>query len=131
MSQKFHQTKEFKNIDTIWKKKLKASGFQDQEIDEYLQKDSEYYRRNYSNTIKVEAKETYYRLAGQFLYSHKFTTQKEELIWKLHAEGLSDRDIADRLKKLGFTSTKKSAVNNITKSLGVLMIKESNSNEQE
>lgn len=106
MSQKFHQTKEFKELDKVWKKRLEESGFQEQEAND-TQLKSQYSAHYFTSTNSVggaEAKEMYYRLAGQFLYSHTFSSVKERLIWQLHSEGMSIRNVVHRLRELGLSS---------------------------
>lgn len=48
--------------------------------------------------IYWEAKEEYYRLAGQFLYEHTFESKLERQIWELHSEGISITNITNILK---------------------------------
>lgn len=40
----------------------------------------------------------YYRFAGHFLNDHRFASKLEKLIWELHANGLSMRNIVKKLK---------------------------------
>lgn len=91
-----------KKLQSDWAKKLADSGFEDIETpDGYLKnyassrylsgknngKDAEYLIADY------ETKARYYRLAGQFLYSHKFANEAEKQVWVHHAEGVSFRKI--------------------------------------
>jgi hypothetical protein len=88
-----------------WYKKLADSGFEDIENDRgYLKTNvNTRYTRGYNNGKDVEAvaidyeiKANYYRLAGQFLYEHKFANDSERNLWKYHAEGMSHREIVKK-----------------------------------
>lgn len=104
---------EFKKLQTEWYKKLKDSGFVDAENNSYHSpydnvfqrkakykmhgvRADEYYERK---TAVFLEKEQYYRLAGQFLYSHEFKTEQDEYIWKKHAEGLTMPEIVKSTKR--------------------------------
>lgn len=93
------KSKEFQKLQKQWYKKLEKTGFKDAEQEDGNLKvwESSYFSSRYSEGA-FSAKEDYYRLAGQFLHSHKFETPKEQRIWSLHAEGKSIRTIAKELK---------------------------------
>lgn len=55
----------------------------------------------YSSLIWKESQAEYYRLAGQFLYLKKFRTKRHKIIWRLHSEGRTLKEIAT---KLGLTT---------------------------
>lgn len=117
--------KSFKSLQTEWYKKLKDSGFNDIEQDEdnLTQWSSSKIYRGQNNgasfedaMLKREMTTEYYRLAGQFLHEHVFKNDKEKLIWRLHSEGLSLRDISATLK------SNKDAVHAIVKPLAKIML---------
>lgn len=92
--------KQLKEQQDIWYKKLKDEGFEDIEQDEQslIRWDSHYFRTRYpDNTFR--AKEEYYRLAGSFLHSHDFKSEKEKQVWELHAKGLPGTEIFIELRK--------------------------------
>lgn len=91
-----------------WDTRLAKAGFEDAEQREdgnlktWASSDARAcYRPNY-----WEAKEEYYRLAGQFLWEHQFATKKERHMWELHAAGHSIRDIVLTLKKKNFLASR-------------------------
>lgn len=116
------KTKEFKKLQRKWYAKAKASGFQDIERNEdELHSLTSYAGNNRYNPPRREAWTEYYRLAGQFLNEWKFESASERLIWELHAEGYTIREIAALIKKHR-VKIKKSAVGNVIKALYTEMI---------
>lgn len=97
---KFWDTKEFKDLNNTWKKKLKKSGFDDvEQADGNLKRwDSHFFIVHHNPTL-YHAKEAYYRYANQFLHEHKFETRLEKFIWEKHAAGISLQDIVKAIKK--------------------------------
>lgn len=90
--------KEFSKLQAEWYRKLKKSGFDDvEQTDGNLKIWSAHYFQSAYTPDSFTAKETYYRLAGQFLHSHKFKTPHEREVWRLHSEGESIRAIAAHL----------------------------------
>ena len=93
----------------IWYKKLKRSGFEDIEINDYDIKNPGY---KYSHMdrrgqftmdqarIYWAAKHEYYYLANQFLHQYAFTSIRERNIWEYHSNGVSIREIVTILNKL-------------------------------
>jgi hypothetical protein len=88
----------------IWYKKLKKSGFDDIEQDEF-------YLKKWSNRFEnlaasndpehwFKPKQDYYYYATQFANTYKFKSNKEKLIWEYHSNGISMREIAKLLKKV-------------------------------
>jgi hypothetical protein len=101
---------QFPALKAEWDKRLKDSGFEDVEDSRGNLKSwsSSMYLAGKNNDASFEdvilqnqAKEQYYRLAGQFLFEHHFKNEQEKLIWKLHSEDTSIRDIVEILKKRG------------------------------
>lgn len=104
--------KQFKKLQNQWYKKLKASGFEDAE--ETIKVDGKEYQtlKSWSNFTfsKVtqpnwEAKSEYYTAASSFLHEHSFSSEQERHMWELHSEGVSYRDIVDKIKEKGNKST--------------------------
>lgn len=97
-----------KELQKVWYQKLKDEGFKDIEQEGkngFLKEWSRKFRipygsqvaKGYTTEDKIrdnEVKETYYRLAGHFLYDYKFKTETLRNIWELHSEGVSYRNIA-------------------------------------
>lgn len=84
-----------------WDRKLAKAGFVDVE-----QRDSEerlkawhdsYFRCRYTPE-SFEAKRKYFELATNWLAEGTFETGQHKRAWKLHAQGLSYREIGKRLK---------------------------------
>lgn len=97
-----NSSKEFKALQGKWYTKLEKSGFEDIEKEEGTLKWSPRQTLNkpYNRDRKtfIESKEVYFRLAGYFLYDHLFVKKNDRMIWKLHAEGMSYRQISALLK---------------------------------
>lgn len=101
---------EFLALQAKWYGKLKKSGFKDAEQDEDHLK--VWSSRLFNGTVNgqqftqkrsyYESREDYYRLAGWFLNEYPFKTPKDKLIWQLHSEGISIRNIILILKKKHF-----------------------------
>ncbi len=117
MSNPFN-SKEFKELNEKWRKKLKKSGFEDIENDkgQLRSSDSSEYVKNF-DPIAAYAKEEYFRRAGFFLYSHKFETSLERKIWELHVEGASIREIVKILKKRGLKNIHRDKIHILLKPL--------------
>lgn len=95
-------SKEFKELQEKWYAKLKKKGFEDIEVGEDQLKSwsSHYYKCRFT-ADSFKAKEDYYRLAAQFLNDNKFKNRTEKLVWRLHSEGMSIRDITAYLATKG------------------------------
>lgn len=97
-------TKQFNKLKNTWNKKLKSEGFKDIEGDhDIVITDGSFsvrrfFERNSYDSYK--AKERYYQLAGHFLHETLFESKLHKNIWKLHSEGVSARDIAEKIKVL-------------------------------
>lgn len=106
-----------KKLQAQWYKRLAKEGFEDIEQDEDNLKrwDSMYFISRHTNfkgrgaggakdakfsAIQFESRQEYYQLAGAFLHEHEFETDKERLIWELHASGENLIDIYRTLKKM-------------------------------
>lgn len=95
--------KDYVELRRKWYGKLKKEGFDDiEQLDGNLKTwVSSEFTRNYDANF-AKAKEDYYRLAGQFLHRYHFKDKKEQLIWELHSQGVSIRDIVKELKKKNY-----------------------------
>jgi len=107
------KTKEFKDLQKDWERRLKQAGFDDIERKDRVGRAAERLRtdvmENISHTLSVgqfEIKQEYYRLAGQFLHEHKFKTSFERTVWEMHSNGISVVDIVKALQKTGRTAYK-------------------------
>lgn len=94
---------DFKTLQKHWYKKLKEVGFEDIEDTnsprEYLKTwHSTYFIHRYTKET-FEAKAEYYRMACHFLYEYDFENNLDRIIWELHSDGKSFRDISIHLKK--------------------------------
>lgn len=118
------QTKEFLALQKHWDKKLADSGFEDAENRDGKLKEwskSTYARRTIAD-VSMESKQEYYRAAGQFLYSHRFSAF-ERKVWELHSEGISMRHIVKTLKDKHSIETYKRQVHETIQKLVKIMMK--------
>lgn len=84
-----------KTLQQQWYKKLKDKGFNDIESNEInLKRNSSYFKEEYS-IDNFKAKERYYQLAGQLTYSHPWKNIRDKQVWAYHAEGKTDKEVAD------------------------------------
>lgn len=112
--------KQYKTLQAKWYKKLKKSGFEDHEQDEFFLKsysgrvsarDSNEFSEDelnaggyltwdyvYADTMRSEAKAEYYRWCSHMLNDWVFKTKRERKIFEMHSEGLGVRQIAKALK---------------------------------
>lgn len=110
MSSQF-KTKEFLELKAKWYNKLRKSGFDDKERDENNMKqwDAHAFNSRYDKN-QFGAKETYYRWAGQFLHEKEFRNKRDRIIWELHAQGATVREIEKELKSRQFKIHTRSGV---------------------
>lgn len=95
---KFYETSKFLALQKEWRKKLKESGFEDEEDNNGLLKVSTNTRLKAAGpVVAIRAKVEYYTLAGKFLHDHMFKNQADHNAWKLHAQGLGWKAIAKKL----------------------------------
>ncbi len=108
-----------KKLHAEWNKKLKDSGFIDAEDTSGQLKayhGSRLFSRSLPN-VDMASKEEYYRIAAQFLYEYKDFTDITRLIWELHSQGHTIRDIANSIPH-----PKKSQVYKIIHKLAKIML---------
>lgn len=123
MAPKFYQTEKFKKLNEKWADKLEKSGFKDVESDEDNLKEWDTSIFSRYNQYTIEARQEYYRFAGHFFESHKFSDNREKLIWKLHSEGLSFDKISVELKKLRYKKHNRNNIHLTIKRLTAEMFK--------
>lgn len=94
--------KAFLKLQQQWYKKLEKAGFQD--IEEF-NSPNEMLKRKHNNDFRSRRVEQvystqlgYFYKAGHFLTNYSFGTALDRAIWAAHADGLSYREIADKLK---------------------------------
>lgn len=120
-----NQAKELKKLQTKWYAKLKKEGFKDvEQPDGNLKVWHSYFFKVHHNETVYQAKEDYYRKAGHFLHEHIFQDSREKLIWTLHTDGISVRNIVKALHKKRYTAYF-DLVRNTIKALSQLMLKKS------
>jgi hypothetical protein len=112
-----------KTLQNKWNKLLKKSGFEDIEdsnglLKEWSRKLFQVKGKYIENLTKQGAKEEYYRLAGHFLYDYKGFEPTSRYIWELHANGMSMREIVQKIKR-----PSKSTIGTIIKNLSNEMIR--------
>lgn len=113
---KLHNISEFDKLKDFWYQKLKESGFDDIESDEYNLK-------TWSSQIAAQdstyrhAKETYYYLATQFLNDYKFKNSYERIVWEYHSNGISIRNIVKLLNEVRKEKTYRRAIHELLQRL--------------
>lgn len=115
-----YKTKQFRKLQNTWYKKLAKSGFKDIEETGH---DDPFLKRWHKHDIatayesgRAQETEKYFRVCRQFLNQHNFDTGTEKLIWALHSEGKSVREIAKEVEY------EKSHVHNIITALRKRML---------
>src|ERR1035437_3122878 len=118
------KTPQFKKLQEKWYKKLADSGFVDAESDEdHLKRwEGHAFAKSRYQIATFESKQKYFALAGQFLNEKKFETKKDRMIWEMHSEGKSTRDISIVLKKKKIPSPSKDTVNIVIRKLAKEML---------
>lgn len=120
----------YSKLRRVWYNKLKAAGFEDIEPNDYDIKNPSFryghmdYRGKWTlNQAKIQwaAKQEYYYLANQFLYSHKFKNIRERNIWEYHSNGVGIRAIVSTLNKLPGKKTNRDTVWKTVRKLSKLM----------
>ena len=112
-----NKSKAFKDLQNSWYKKLEKLGFQDiEQSDGNLKR---WHGQDFKaiHATAFEYKAEYYRAAGYFLNHYQFASKREKLIWELHSQGVSNRDIAKILKKKGVKRMAKDVVRMLIKRL--------------
>lgn len=91
-------SEQFKALNKHWQEKLKKTGFEDiEQEDGRLKIWSANFLSNHFSDTTYRAKETYYRLASQFLHEYRFKNKKEKSIWEEHCSGKGRREICKLL----------------------------------
>lgn len=129
------KSKDFQKLQAKWYSKLKREGFEDIEYGEDSIKRcvpdavSRTTRNDYEDMlVTYQSREEYYRLAGQFFYEHAFDNRKEQLIWELHKDGISMRDIVQHMKSRNF-KVQRDFVHKTIKRLSEKMLRKINGQE--
>lgn len=98
---KFYETEKFKKLNKKWQEKLNKTDFKDiEQEDGNLKLWTTHFFKIHYNEILFNAKETYYRMATQFLHEHRFDNQLEQQIWELHCKGMGYISIDKHLGKV-------------------------------
>jgi len=95
---KFYETPEFKKLQTKWYARIKKKGFVDIEEgqDERIVEPEVFNTETNQYHHGIE----YYELCLRILAEGKFRKEIYKLIFELHTEGKSEREIAGELEKL-------------------------------
>lgn len=111
------KSKEFRNLQKDWYKKLANTGFEDIE-DTSSQNE---FLKSWSSEINETGQEYYY-MAEHFLSEYSFQDDDEKLIWEMHTNGKSERDIAIAFKRRRKRGLKKSNIHCIIDRLRKMML---------
>lgn len=90
---------EFDQLQAIWYRKLRESGFKDIERknqDDWL-KDEVHTSTIINAYLSKPQREAYYEKACEFMHEFEFESELDKMIWECHCEGMSIRDIALKL----------------------------------
>jgi hypothetical protein len=101
---------EYEELRAIWYEKLKEEGFKDIESDEHRLKVWSSSKFSKEPVELWQAKEAYYSMAAKFLVDHKFEDKLERIVWEYYSNGMSVRDIATTLNKVGITQMKRTSI---------------------
>lgn len=113
-----------KALQKKWYAKLKKEGFED--LEDAREQLIEYHGSRFgSESVQITKNitEEYYRVAGHFLHDWDFKTATEKVIWSLHADGQTVRDIAAVLKKQRRKHSYRNGVSLVVRRLRSEMIK--------
>lgn len=88
-NRRFWTTPEFKKLQAQWDKKLASSGFVDIEKPDGSLTDGRF---------RTQQKAAYYEEVSHHLWHSEFDSPKHRKIWGLHAEGLTYKQIAKRVR---------------------------------
>lgn len=85
-----------KKLQAEWDVKLKQSGFDDIEQDEFRLKkwDSHYFSARYSE-LTFTSKAEYFIWAERMLIEQQFKGIKEKTVWWMHSQGYLDKEIGE------------------------------------
>lgn len=121
-------SRSFKDLQRAWYDRLEQSGFHDiedvkQESRPLKEWDTNFFRNRF-NLVRYETSKKYYEQCIRILNEHEFKNAIHQKIWRLHCEGLSEREITKEIsedKKIykngKSKSYKKSMVHNIVSGL--------------
>lgn len=104
----------FRDLQREWDEKLKKAGFEDIED---RNSPREMLKAWHSTMFvhrfdegKFTARQRYYEMATHFLQSHRFESEVEREVWRLHADGESLRKIASQVSEAGMAISKDGAL---------------------
>lgn len=104
-----------KKLQQHWYDRLKEDGFEDIEDTRHPKsplKAWHSYKWKHVSPDLIMAKQVYYDKAAELLNTYEFENHTHRIIWELHIDGLSTREIAAKI--LGFETTyKRAQVGNI------------------
>ena len=91
-----------KDLQSKWYKKLAKDGFVDiedtsRDIPVLKKWSADIFRGKTQG--EIDSRLEYYRSARALIYIYEFNSELDKIIWTLHAEGMSQRDIAEKLKR--------------------------------
>lgn len=110
---------DFNKLRDFWYKKLKDDGFIDIENNEQLSNNDKFRSKKFLASYKEKAE--YYYMSNHFLSTYEFENSIDRIIWEYHTEGVSVRNIAKILKKLGYKKKGRGKVWQIVKRLRSIM----------
>lgn len=128
--------KELRSLQKVWNKKLEKSGFVDIEKPngDLIQPASEPFRYRpehsggFSKALPASKvmydgiKQQYFEIAQDFLNDYKFETRLERVIWTMHVDGMTIRDISAKCKSGRWKAVSKSHVGRRILALSVIML---------
>lgn len=115
LKKKFYETEAFQNVKDEWYSKLEASGFEDIETgsDEYVVERQKFK----SQKVQSESGLDYYEYCNKILRDYPFPDtymgEVHKVIFELHTEGKSVRDIKEDLIAKGYKKLSHVSIHNI------------------
>lgn len=88
-----------KELQKLWYKKAKESGFNDIEVNGYLYHWDSSKNFTEADSSNFSAKYHYYLMATEFLNMDPFDNEEDRIVWTLHSEGLSIREIKREIEQ--------------------------------
>lgn len=106
-----YQSKQYRELQAVWYKKLKEQGFEDIEDTSKSDRPLEaWHSLRFQKVVgvQVDMTQAYYYRAKELLNTYQFKNKTHQRVWELHCEGLSKREIAEEIKNLEKTYKRES-----------------------
>lgn len=110
MAKKFYETSTFKKQQAEWYSKLKVEGFQDiEQSDKHGIVQPQIFRTK----KHLQKGDDYYQFCQNILQNYNFRSERDRVVFELHTEGYSSREIEEYLEKSIYATLTHTAINNL------------------